>query len=115
MTLQSGDIVRVGWPYSDRTGSKVRPAVIVQDDPLNRQICDTILVLISRTQRAVGTTEVEIDPTTETQRGLRYRSVVSCTNLLTIDQGLITQRLGHLSAASMHKIDVSLKKALGLP
>jgi mRNA interferase MazF len=115
MTLQRGDVVRVDWPYSDRTGSKVRPAVVVQDDPFNRLITDTILVLISRTHRAVGTTEVEIDSATETQCGLRYRSVVSCTNLLTVDQGLIPQTIGHLSAPSMHKIDASLKKAMGLP
>jgi len=51
MTLQRGDVVRVDWPYSDRAGSKVRPAVVIQDDPLNRRISDTILVLISRTQR----------------------------------------------------------------
>jgi mRNA-degrading endonuclease toxin of MazEF toxin-antitoxin module len=89
MTLQRGDVVRVGWPYSDRTGSKVRPAVVVQDGPFN--------------------------PATESQCGLRYRSVVSCTNLLTIDQRLIAQAIGQLLATSMHKIDVSLKKALGLP
>ena len=78
-------------------------------------ITDTILVLISRTHRALGTTEVEIDPATETQCGLLYRSVVSCTNLLTIDQGLIAQTIGHLSAPTMHKIDAALKRALGLP
>jgi mRNA-degrading endonuclease toxin of MazEF toxin-antitoxin module len=72
-------------------------------------------VLISRTQRAVGTTEVEIDPARETQCGLRYRSVVSCTNLLTVDQGLVAQTMGHLSAHTMHNIDVALKQALGLP
>jgi mRNA interferase MazF len=115
MTLQRGDVVRVDWPYSDRTGSKVRPAVVIQDDPWNRRISDTILVLISRTQRAVGTTEVEIDPATESQCGLRYRSVVSCTNLLTVDQGPIAQTLGHLSAPTTHKIDVALKISLGLP
>jgi mRNA interferase MazF len=115
MIVQRGNVVRVDWPYSDRTGSKVRPAVVVQEDSFNGRISDTILVLISRTQRAVGATEVEIDPAAETHCGLRYRSVVSCTNLLTIDQGLITQTLGHLSAASMHKVDVALKKALGLP
>jgi mRNA interferase MazF len=115
MSVQRGDVVRVDWPYSDRTGSKVRPAVVVQDDAYNQLIADTVLAMISTTQRAVGATEVEIDPAVERHSGLRYRSVVSCTNLLTIDQGLIVQTIGRLSAGTVQRIDVCLKKALGLP
>ena len=65
MRISRGDVVRVDWPFSDRTGSKVRPAVVVQADVLNGRIADTILVLVSRTQRAVGMTEVLIDPADE--------------------------------------------------
>jgi mRNA interferase MazF len=115
MSVRRGDVVRVDWPYSDRTGSKVRPAVVVQDDVYNQRIADTVLVLISRTLRAPGATEVEIDPALEPASGLRYRSVASCTNLLTIDQGLVVQTIGHLSPATMHRINDSLKAALGLP
>jgi mRNA interferase MazF len=115
MSVRRGDVGRVDWPYSDRTGSKVRPAVVVQDDPFNRLISDTVLILVSRTGRAVGATEVLIDPTTETASGLRYPSVASCNNLLTIDQGLIVQTIGRLSAAAMRQIDARIKTALGLP
>ncbi len=114
MTVKRGDVVRVDWPYSDRTGSKVRPAVVVQDDTYNTRIADTVLVLISRTLRAPGATEVEIDPATEPHAGLRYKSVVSCTNLLTIDQRLIVQTIGNLSPGTVQMIDDSLKRALGL-
>lgn len=114
MSFRRGDIVRVDWPYSDRTGSKVRPALVVQADALNGLIADTVLVLISRTQRAVGMTEVKIDPAVETGCGLRYPSVVSCNNLLTIDQGLIVQAIGRVSPATMQQIDDRLKTALGL-
>lgn len=115
MKVRRGAVVRVDWAYSDRTGSKVRPAIVVQDDQLNNLIEDTILVLVSRTQRAVGATEVEIDPAVETQCGLRYRSVASCKNLLTIDQGLIMQEIGKLSSGAMQQIDTCLRTALGLP
>jgi mRNA-degrading endonuclease toxin of MazEF toxin-antitoxin module len=69
--MNRGDVVSVDWPFSDRTGSKVRPAVVVQADFLNTRISDTVLVLISRTQRAPGQTEVVIDPAIETRAGLR--------------------------------------------
>jgi mRNA interferase MazF len=115
MRVRRGDVVRVDWPYSDRTGSKVRPAVVVQADALNSLIADTVLALVSRTLRAVGATEVLLDPAVETGCGLRYPWVVSCNNLLTIDQGLIVQTLGRVSAGGMQQIDDRLKAALELP
>ncbi len=114
MSVRRGAIVRVDWICSDRTGSKVRPALVVQADTLNGRITDTVLVLISRTQRALGMTEVPIDPAVESGCGLRYPSVASCNNLLTIDQGLIVQEIGRVSPATMQQIDDRLKTALGL-
>ena len=114
MRIRRGDVVRLDWPYSDRTGRKVRPALVVQDDAYNHLLADTVLVLISRTRRAVGTTEVEIDPSVETNSGPRYVSVVSCNNLLTVDRSFIVQILGDLSAGSMQQVDACLKATLGL-
>jgi len=43
--MNRADIVLIDWPYSDRTGSKLRPAVVVvQADYLNGLIDDTVLV-----------------------------------------------------------------------
>lgn len=56
MTVSRGEVVLVDYPFSDRTGSKVRPALIVQADRLNHSIADTILAAISRsTHRASST------------------------------------------------------------
>ena len=112
--MNRGDVVYVDWPFSDRTGSKVRPAVVVQADFLNTRISDTVLVLISRTHRAPGHTEVTIDPSIETLSGLRYTSVVSCTNFMTIDKNLVQSKRGELSALAMQQIEAALKLALDL-
>lgn len=113
--MKRGDVVRVDWPFSDRTGSKVRPAVVVQSDMLNSLIDDTMLALITRTSRAPGVTEVAIDPNFEAASGLRFPSVASCNNILTVDQSLVVQTIGRLSAPVMQKIDECLNKAFGLP
>jgi mRNA interferase MazF len=115
MKFRRGDVVRMDWPFSDRTGSKVRPALVVQADHLNSRLADTILIPISRTLRAVGMTEVLIDPAIETGSGLRYPSAASCNNLLTIDQGLIVQIIGRVSPATMQQVDDQLKTTLNLP
>ena len=59
--------------------------------------------------------QLVIDPAVEPNSGLRYPSVASCTNLLTVDQGLVAQTIGRLSAGTMQRIDDCLKAALGLP
>ena len=51
--MNRGDVVLVDWPYSDRTGSKLRPAVVVQADFLNGLIDDTVLVQITSTSHGI--------------------------------------------------------------
>ena len=47
--MKRGDVVQLDWPYSDGTGSKSRPAVVVQADFLNGMIDDTVFVQIIST------------------------------------------------------------------
>jgi len=118
MKVRRGEIVLVDFPYSDQTGSKVRPALVVQADLWNQPLDDTILAMItsSRHRRVGAATQLVIDITTVEgqQTGLRLNSVIQCENLLTYDQALILRVLGRLSAAAMQQIDVCLKAALGI-
>ena len=118
MKVRRGEIVLVDFPYSDQTGSKVRPALVVQADLWNQPLDDTILAMItsSRHRRVGAATELVIDITTVEgqQTGLRLNSVIQCENLLTYDQALILRVLGRLSAAAMQQIDACLKAALGI-
>ena len=113
--MNRGDVVLVDWPFTDRTGSKLRPAVVVQADYLNGLIDDTILVQITSKSHAIPGAEVAIDPAQETWSGLLIPSFASCTNLLTAEQALIDQTIGHLTPAAMQQIDACLKAVLQLP
>ena len=63
MSVRRGDIVLMDFPYSDQTGSKVRPALVVQSDVWNQKLDDTILALItgSKRRRLGATTQFLID------------------------------------------------------
>src|SRR5262249_9179861 len=119
MNVQRGDVVVVDWIYSDRTGSKKRPALVVQADVYNPVLDDTILALItgSARRRVGAATQLEIDLATPDGRltGLSINSVVQCENLVTLDRGLIIRIRGRFSAALMRQIDTCLKAALQLP
>src|SRR5690242_14582092 len=115
MNVRRGDVVSVEWIYSDRTGSKIRPAVVVQGDFLNGKIDDTVLVSITRTSRGASATEAAIDLAGEPNAGLRFPSVVSCNNIATFDQSIILRVMGRLSPAAMQRIERCIKIALELP
>jgi mRNA-degrading endonuclease toxin of MazEF toxin-antitoxin module len=44
--MTRGDVVEVEWPFRDLSGTKRRPAVVVQADFLNALIDDTIYVKV---------------------------------------------------------------------
>jgi mRNA interferase MazF len=119
MNVQRGDVVMVDWLFSDRSGSKRRPALVVQANAYNIVLDDTILALItSSSRRRVGAaTQLEIDIASPDgiQTGLAINSVVQCENLLTVDRGFILRVRGRFSTALMQQIDACLKAALGMP
>jgi len=118
MSVRRGDVVMVDWVYSDRTGSKRRPALVVQADVYNQTLDDTVLALItSSARRRVGApTQLVIDISTSDgrQTGLRINSVVQCENLVTIDQRFVRGTLGTFSTVLMLQVNACLKAALDL-
>jgi len=116
MSFSRGDVVLVDYPFSDRTGSKVRPALVVQSDALNRRITDTILAAISRSTHRVSATQLVIDLATPegAQSGLRQNSVVQCENLLTFDHRLILGKIGSLSGPLLSRASDCLRTSLEL-
>jgi mRNA interferase MazF len=113
--MTRGEVVLLDWPFSDLTGSKLRPAVVVQADFLNGIIDDTIYVKVQTHAYGIPGTEVELDPAMETASGLLTRCYASCKDLLTRDQALIHANLGVLSDGTMRKIEDCLKKVLEMP
>jgi len=113
--MNRGDVVEVEWLYTDMTGSKCRPAVVVQADFLNRLIDDCVLVQITGTRHGIPNTEVLLDPAVETGSGLTKVCCASCTNLLTIEQDRVLRNVGYLSDAAMRQIEMCLRAVLDIP
>jgi mRNA interferase MazF len=116
--MKRGDVVVVPFPFQDRSGEKVRPALVVQSDAENQRLANTILAMITgNLTDASQATTVLVDPSTPDGHGsgLGGPSLVKCYNLATVRQRRVIQVIGHLSAALMRQIDAALKKALELP
>ena len=116
--MNRGDVVLLDWPSAGGGGSKIRPALVVQKDPDNQRLTNTIVAMITTvTRRAMEPTQLLLDISTpEGQNtGLRQNSVVNCVNLFTIEQTKVLRTLGRVSANHLQQIDRCLKAALALP
>ena len=110
--MNRGDVVEVDWQYTDMSGGKTRPAVVVQADFLNGLIDDTILVQITSARHGIPGTEVPLDPAVEAASGLSKVCVASCMNVMTFEQGRVLRTVGFLSDAAMQQIEACLKVVL---
>jgi mRNA interferase MazF len=119
MKVRRGDLVILDHPFSDASGSKVRPALVVQDDARNSHLTETIVALVTKNVRYVGSdrTQLLIDLNTPDGKasGLNLNSAVKCGKLYTVHESAIVKRIGALPAVLMRQIDNCLKQALGLP
>ena len=63
--MNRGDVVIVPFPFQDKPGEKIRPAVVVQCDAENRRLANTILAMITGNLDDTGQpTAVMVDPKT---------------------------------------------------
>lgn len=118
MNCQRGDVVLYNAGYVDKSGTKIRPMLVVQNDVNNARMKNTILVSITtNTSHAHEDTQVLIDVTTADgqKSGLQQNSVVSCENIFTVLQAAIVRIIGHLPDHLMQLVDDALKVSLGLP
>src|SRR5438094_3276294 len=113
--MNRGDVVEVDWYFTDLTGFKRRPAVVVQVDSLNGLIDDTILVQVTGTRHGLPNTEVVLDPAVEVASGLRKVCVASCLNVTTFEQARGLRAIGYRSDAAMRQIEDCLKAVMELP
>jgi mRNA interferase MazF len=109
MPYRRGDVVAVPYEYSDLTGGKVRPAVIVSSDSYNLARPDVVAAGISTQVAKVGPYDHVL--TDWAAAGLRYPSLVR-GRLLTIEQRLIRRNVGHLSARDLASVDEKLASFL---
>jgi mRNA interferase MazF len=115
--MNRGDVVLVPFPFQDKLGEKVRPAVVVQSDAENRRLGNTILAMITGNLDDAGQpTTVLIDPRTKegASAGLTGPSLVKCCNLATVRQRRVLHVLGRLSDSLMQELNRALKASLEL-
>jgi mRNA interferase MazF len=116
--MKRGDVVVVPFPFQDKLGEKIRPAVVVQRDVENVRLANTILAMVTGNLSDFGQpTNLLIDPIAPDGAGcgLSGPSLVKCCNLATVRQKRVLRVIGKLAESQMQQLIKCLKAALELP
>lgn len=101
--FRQGDLVIIRSPYTDRSGKKLRPAIIISNERYNKILQDSILVPLSTHIRSyshifkIYINDMEYGDLVE-------QSDVRVDKIISMDQRLIIKRVGHVKTYVIIKI-----------
>jgi mRNA interferase MazF len=105
--MKKGDIVLIPFPFTDLTGTKNRPALILIDAD------DDITVSFITTQlKWQEQFDVRLEPSNE--NGLKKASLIRLNKITTIDKELVIGKLGQLTESEIEEVNRRLIDLLDL-
>lgn len=105
--MAKGDIVLIRFPFTDLSGSKLRPAVVLAETSLDLTVC-----FITTQIDWQEATDVVLTPTPT--NGLRKSSIIRTSKIATLDRTLAEGLLGRLSGPEVGDLNTKLKLLLQL-
>lgn len=109
-----GDVALVLFPFTDLSGAKLRPAVVLASEAPH----DIILAFVTSREVLSGepATAVVLDPVDEEfgLTGLDRRSTIRLTRIATLSSTLVRRKLGQLGPATLQRVDDGLRAAFGI-
>ena len=105
--MKKGHIIFIPFPFTDLTGNKIRPALVLADTEL-----DVTVAFVSTQLQWKEVTDIVLQPNNE--NGLKKESLVRLSKLATIDKDLAFGRLGQLDEKSIEIVNNNLKVILQL-
>lgn len=107
--FKRGKIVLVPFPFTDLSAQKVRPALIISNQPKS---ADVVLLFITSQSKSKLPFLVSILPSD--LNGLKTKSFIVCSKIATLNSKVILGELGEIEPGILDQIDIELRKVLGL-
>ena len=112
VTFDAFDVVVVPFPFTDRTTTKRRPALVLSDaGNFNKQVGQSVLAMI--TSAVNSNWPLDVDITDLDSAGLPSASVIRM-KLFTLDDQLVIRKAGALSDNDQQRVTNALKQLLNL-
>lgn len=105
--MNKGDIVLIPFPFTDLTGNKNRPAVVLMESENDVTVCFV-------TTQLKWQEEFDVTVLPAASNGLKKPSLIRLSKLATIDKELIIGRLGALDEQYLYTVNKNLISLLKL-
>ena len=105
--MAKGDIVLITFPFTDLSGNKLRPVIILAETTLDVTVC-----FITTQLNYSEATDIKLIPTT--LNGLRKQSLIRTSKIATLDKSLSKGLLGRLTSNELEELNRNLKIFLNL-
>lgn len=111
---KAGDVVLVPFPFTDLSGNKVRPALIlaVQKESSDLTVCFISSVLDKKLRKfdvLVGEQDIGFKKT-----GLKLKSVIKVSKIATLDKIVVLGKIGELDNKNFDRVKGILKTYFAL-
>lgn len=110
-----GQVIVVNVPFSNHSGIKPRPALVISADIFHRDLPDLVVCPISsqpRYHQSPGPGDYPLQKWRAV--GLRHPSTVRISKILAIDKKIIKRVLGQLPRDDLSQVEKRLREALDL-
>lgn len=108
--MRKGSVVLVPFPFTDLSGQKVRPAVVLHAAGKGE---DFVAAFVSSVPaKRVSAFEVAIGPSAE--NGLKVPSRIRVDKIATLEKRIAVGTIGTVESGTMGQIDGKLRKLFGL-
>ena len=115
--VKRGSVVLIRYPFTDLTGAKVRPALVLTPDHLLPRLDDVLCLFISSAMPDdLLPTDFVLEPRHASfpTTGLKRRSVLRMHKLALLHKVLVLRVVGEGELSLMYEVDQRLRLALGL-
>jgi mRNA interferase MazF len=105
--MRKGNIVLITFPFTDLSGNKLRPAVVLCESSTDYTVCFI-------TSQITFSLETDVHLSPNNVNRLRAKSLIRTSKIATLDKRLAKGLLGELSHIELTELNIQLKKLLQL-
>ncbi|MBI2499047.1 type II toxin-antitoxin system PemK/MazF family toxin [Candidatus Woesearchaeota archaeon] len=109
--IEQGDLLLIPFPFSDQSGKKVRPVVVISNNDFNNSSEDIIVLGVTsnlhRDKYSIQLSSLDLE-----KGNLDKPCVIKVENILKIDKRLIIKVIGKINKNKLNEIYVVLYSIL---
>ncbi len=103
--MTKGDIVLVKFPFTDLSGSKLRPALVLISGR-----SDITVAFVTTNFKDIGVNDLMLSP--NSINGLKKDSLLKLNKIATLDLDLVAGKIGNLDESELKEVDKKLVAVL---